>query len=108
MECLAQLTLSDLFLWCRNVLVVDDPIRPVKDGEVIQLIHGMSSRALNSHDVAAPMSPQHQEVTCYVDYNVSQPVQNLWRVVRVIGGEGEGGGAACLAVFLAHILYYYL
>ncbi|KAK2145245.1 hypothetical protein LSH36_693g02094 [Paralvinella palmiformis] len=34
----------------------------------------------NSHDVAAPMSPQYQEVSCYVDYNISFPAQNLWRV----------------------------
>jgi hypothetical protein len=27
---------------------------------VIQLVHGMTSRALNSHDVAAAMSPQNQ------------------------------------------------
>jgi len=36
---------------------------------------------LFSHDVAAPMSPQYQEVSCYVDYNISFPAQNLWRVV---------------------------
>jgi len=34
-----------------------------------------------SHDVAAPVTPQNQEVTCYIDYNVSMPAQNLWRVV---------------------------
>jgi len=41
---------------------------------------GITSRALNSHDVAAPMSPQCQEVACYIDYNISMPAQNLWRV----------------------------
>jgi dolichyl-phosphate-mannose-protein mannosyltransferase len=41
---------------------------------------GITSRALNSHDVAAPVSPQCQEVSCYIDYNVSMPAQNLWRV----------------------------
>lgn len=34
-----------------------------------------------SHDVAAPMSPQCQEVSCYIDYNVSSPEQSLWQVV---------------------------
>lgn len=34
-----------------------------------------------SHDVAAPVTPQNQEVSCYIDYNVSMPAQNLWRVV---------------------------
>ncbi|XP_012266663.2 protein O-mannosyltransferase 1 [Athalia rosae] len=61
-------------------LVVSKPIEPIKHGDVIQLVHGISSRALNSHDVAAPMSPQNQEVSCYIDYNVSMPAQNLWRV----------------------------
>lgn len=33
------------------------------------------------HDVAAPLSPHSQEVSCYVDYNISMPSQNLWRLV---------------------------
>ena len=37
-----------------------------------------------SHDVSGPVSPQHQEVTCYVDYNISFPAQNLWRVVSIV------------------------
>ncbi|XP_046468533.1 protein O-mannosyltransferase rt isoform X1 [Neodiprion pinetum] len=61
-------------------LVVTKPIDPIKHGDVIQLVHGISSRALNSHDVAAPMSPQNQEVSCYIDYNVSMPAQNMWRL----------------------------
>ena len=34
-----------------------------------------------SHDVAAPVSPLHQEVSGYIDHNVSFPAQNLWRLV---------------------------
>ncbi|XP_061586127.1 protein O-mannosyl-transferase 1 [Cololabis saira] len=64
----------------RQELVVDTPPRPVRHGDVIQLVHGMTSRFLNSHDVAAPMSPHSQEVSGYVDFNVSMPAQNLWRV----------------------------
>ena len=52
----------------------------IKNGDVIQLVHGMTHRALNSHDVAAAMSPQNQEVTCYIDYNISMSAENLWRV----------------------------
>jgi dolichyl-phosphate-mannose-protein mannosyltransferase len=37
-------------------------------------------RALNSHDVAAPMTPHCQEVTCYIDYNISMKAENLWKV----------------------------
>ncbi|XP_072750290.1 protein O-mannosyltransferase rt isoform X2 [Anoplolepis gracilipes] len=64
----------------RNDLVVTKPSEPIRHGDVIQLVHGITSRALNSHDVAAPMTPQSQEVSCYIDYNVSMPSQNLWRV----------------------------
>jgi dolichyl-phosphate-mannose-protein mannosyltransferase len=83
----------------KNDLAVEYPIDPIKHGDIIQLVHGITSRALNSHDVAAPMSPQCQvyhfepanatmfilisdiqEVSCYIDYNVSMSVQNLWRV----------------------------
>lgn len=52
----------------------------IKHGDEIQLIHGITSRALNSHDVASAMTPQSQEVSCYIDYNISMPAQNLWRV----------------------------
>ncbi|KAF6736319.1 Protein O-mannosyl-transferase 1 [Oryzias melastigma] len=64
----------------RQELVVDTPPKPVHHGDVIQLVHGMSSRLLNSHDVAAPMSPHAQEVSGYIDFNISMPAQNLWRV----------------------------
>ncbi|KAL3283415.1 hypothetical protein HHI36_006560 [Cryptolaemus montrouzieri] len=64
----------------KSDLVVEQPVDSIKDGDVIQLVHGITSRALNSHDVAAPVSPQCQEVSCYIDYNVSMPAQNLWRV----------------------------
>ncbi|XP_014238625.1 protein O-mannosyltransferase 1 [Trichogramma pretiosum] len=70
-------------------LVVSAPSQPIKHGDVIQLVHGITSRALNSHDVAAPMTPQCQEVSCYVDYNVSMPAQNLWRV-EIVSREVSG------------------
>ncbi|TSM86004.1 Protein O-mannosyl-transferase 1 [Bagarius yarrelli] len=61
-------------------VVVSSPPRPVRHGDLIQLLHGMTSRFLNTHDVAAPMSPHSQEVSGYIDFNVSMPSQNLWRV----------------------------
>ncbi|KAG7269000.1 hypothetical protein CRUP_033492 [Coryphaenoides rupestris] len=64
----------------RQELVVNTPPRPVRHGDVIQLLHGMTSRFLNSHDVAAPISPHAQEVSGYIDFNVSMAIQNLWRV----------------------------
>lgn len=73
----------------KNDLVVSEPIDKIRHGDIIQIVHGMTSRALNSHDVAAPMTPQNQEVSCYIDYNVSMPAQNLWKV-HIINRENEG------------------
>lgn len=72
----------------REDLKVYEPVDVIKDGDVIQLVHGMTHRALNSHDVAAPMSPHNQEVTCYIDYNISMSSENLWRV-DVINDDGN-------------------
>lgn len=64
----------------REELAVTEPIDTIKHGDTIQLVHGMTHRALNSHDVAAPVSPHNQEVSCYIDYNISMPSENLWKV----------------------------
>ncbi|ERE71240.1 protein O-mannosyl-transferase 1-like protein [Cricetulus griseus] len=64
----------------RHQLVVNNPPRPVRHGDIVQLVHGMTTRLLNTHDVAAPLSPHSQEVSCYIDYNISMPAQNLWRL----------------------------
>ncbi|XP_017784724.1 PREDICTED: protein O-mannosyltransferase 1 [Nicrophorus vespilloides] len=64
----------------KNDLVVEQPVDVIKHGDVVQLVHGITSRALNSHDVGAPMSPQCQEISCYIDYNISMPAQNMWKV----------------------------
>uniref|UniRef100_A0A3P9PPB4 Protein O-mannosyl-transferase 1 n=1 Tax=Poecilia reticulata TaxID=8081 RepID=A0A3P9PPB4_POERE len=72
----------------RQELVVDSPPRPVRHGDIIQLVHGMTSRLLNSHDVAAPMSPHAQEVSGYIDFNVSMATQNLWRL-EIYNREAE-------------------
>lgn len=61
-------------------LVVTEPSDKIKDGDLIQLVHGISGRSLNSHDVASAMSPYSQEVSCYVDHNISMPAQNVWQV----------------------------
>lgn len=71
-------------------MVVHEPLERIKDGDLIQLVHGITSRTLNSHDVAAPVSPHHQEVSCYIDYNISMASQNLWRV-QLLNPEETGG-----------------
>uniref|UniRef100_A0A1B6EE73 Protein O-mannosyltransferase 1 n=1 Tax=Clastoptera arizonana TaxID=38151 RepID=A0A1B6EE73_9HEMI len=73
----------------KNNLVVSYPVDSINHGDIIQIVHGITSRALNSHDVAAPVSPQNQEVSCYIDYNVSMPAQNLWKV-DIINREQAG------------------
>ncbi|XP_043914336.1 protein O-mannosyl-transferase 1 isoform X2 [Protopterus annectens] len=72
----------------KQQLVVSNPPHPVRHGSIVQLVHGMTSRCLNTHDVAAPVSPHAQEVSCYVDYNISMPAQNLWRV-EIMNRESE-------------------
>ncbi|KAH0505324.1 Protein O-mannosyl-transferase 1 [Microtus ochrogaster] len=64
----------------RHQLVVNNPPRPVRHGDIIQLVHGMTTRLLNTHDVAAALSPHSQEVSCYIDYNISMPAQSLWKL----------------------------
>jgi dolichyl-phosphate-mannose-protein mannosyltransferase len=61
-------------------LVVTEPHDKIKDGDLIQLVHGLTGRTLNSHDVASAMSPFSQEVSCYVDHNISMPAQNVWQI----------------------------
>ncbi|XP_006813212.1 protein O-mannosyl-transferase 1-like [Saccoglossus kowalevskii] len=73
----------------RSSLTVDNPPKAVKHGDVIQLLHGTSGRALNSHDVAAPLSPHYMEVSCYIDYNISHPAQNLWKL-EIANRDTEG------------------
>nr|XP_057927499.1 protein O-mannosyl-transferase 1 [Doryrhamphus excisus] len=72
----------------RADLVAASPPRAVRHGDIVQLFHGMTSRFLNSHDVAAPVSPHAQEVSGYIDFNVSMPAQNLWRV-DIVNREAE-------------------
>ncbi|XP_063754336.1 protein O-mannosyl-transferase 1 isoform X2 [Eleginops maclovinus] len=88
----------------RQQLVVSSPPRPIRHGDVIQLVHGMTSRFLNSHDVAAPMSPHSQEVSGYIDFNVSMPAQNLWRVeVSNREAESESWKTILSEVRLVHV-----
>uniref|UniRef100_A0A671U5T0 Protein O-mannosyl-transferase 1 n=1 Tax=Sparus aurata TaxID=8175 RepID=A0A671U5T0_SPAAU len=88
----------------RQELVVSSPPRPVRHGDVIQLVHGMTSRFLNSHDVAAPMSPHAQEVSGYIDFNVSMPTQNLWRVdISNREAESESWKTILSDVRLVHV-----
>lgn len=45
--------------------------------------------SLRRHDVAAPFSPYAQEISCYIDYNISMPAQTLWKV-EITNRESDG------------------
>ncbi|XP_017133950.1 protein O-mannosyltransferase 1 isoform X1 [Drosophila elegans] len=71
-----------------NLVVGDNP-DVIRHGDIIQLVHGITSRALNSHDVAAAMTPQCQEVSCYIDYEIKMAGELLWRV-EILNRDSEG------------------
>lgn len=79
--------ISDVFECCRDDLHVTPPLDKIKHGDIVQLVHGITLRNLNTHNVAAPLSATKQEVSCYIDHNVSMPAQDLWRVEIVNRGE---------------------
>nr|CAG4638251.1 EOG090X015P [Cyclestheria hislopi] len=64
----------------RSDLAVAAPLDKIHHGDLIQLVHGITGRTLNTHNVAAPASPTKQEVSCYIDHNVSMPAQDIWRL----------------------------
>lgn len=70
-------------------LVVSEPHDKIRNGDLIQLVHGLTGRTLNSHDVASSMSPFSQEVSCYVDHNISMPEQDVWQV-RLVNPHDTG------------------
>ncbi|XP_053328378.1 protein O-mannosyl-transferase 1 [Spea bombifrons] len=72
----------------RQAMVVGSPPQAVRHGDTIQVVHGMTARFLNTHDVAAPFSPYSQEISCYIDYNVSMPAQTLWKV-EIVNRESD-------------------
>lgn len=71
----------------RDDLHVTPPLDKIKHGDIVQLVHGITLRNLNTHNVAAPLSSTKQEVSCYVDHNVSMPAQDLWRLVIINRAE---------------------
>ncbi|XP_069603641.1 protein O-mannosyl-transferase 1 isoform X2 [Ranitomeya imitator] len=73
----------------RQDMVVSAPPRVVRHGDTVQLLHGMTARFLNTHDVAAPFSPYAQEISGYIDYNISMPAQTLWKV-EIQNRESDG------------------
>jgi len=51
----------------------------VKNGDVIRLIHSQTGRNLHSHEVAAPITKAHKEVSCYGNTTVGD-AKDHWKV----------------------------
>ncbi|XP_038054407.1 protein O-mannosyl-transferase 1-like [Patiria miniata] len=83
---------------------VRDISKRIKNGDIVQLVHGKTGRVLNSHDVAAPMSPHFMEVSGYIDYNITIPEQSLWKVI-ILNAETEGDTWKALS---SHVRFLHL
>jgi dolichyl-phosphate-mannose--protein O-mannosyl transferase len=59
--------------------VPDDP-SPVRHGDIVEFVHGYSRKLLNSHDVAAPLTPQMQEVAGYINYSAKFVPYLHWKI----------------------------
>ena len=73
------------------------PPRAVLDGDVVQLVHAVTGRSLNSHDVASPLHAVAQEVSCYGEGDERLRREDKWRVELYdspgAGSSGSGGAA---------------
>lgn len=67
-----------------------DPIEPIRDGDVIRLVHNSTGHLLHSHRVAAPVNGKDYEVSGYGRLDHMDP-NDLWRVEIVkesrVGGQ---------------------
>lgn len=54
---------------------------PIRNNDVIELVHVRTDKLLNSHDVAAPLSPANQEIAGYVNYSAKFIPYLHWRIV---------------------------
>ena len=66
-----------------------DPKIPIKDGDIVRLLHAETEKYLMTHDVASPLTLTNQEVTAVEAFEKSdEKYENtLWRVDIVSGGN---------------------
>lgn len=57
---------------------------PIRNNDIIELVHVVTQKLLNSHDVAAPLSPANQEIAGYVNYSAKFVPYLQWRIVRLV------------------------
>lgn len=53
----------------------------MKNNDVIELVHVKTEKLLNSHDVAAPLSPANQEIAGYINYSAKFIPYLQWKIV---------------------------
>jgi dolichyl-phosphate-mannose-protein mannosyltransferase len=75
-------------LWDEPEYNPNDGIRFLKDGDVIRLSHGPTTRNLHSHTVPAPISKLNNEVSCYGNSTIGD-VHDYW-VVEVVDDIKQG------------------
>ena len=59
--------------------VPDDEPRFIGDGSVIRLIHTQTGRNLHSHDIAAPVTKGHKEVSSYGNLTIGDD-KDHWKI----------------------------
>ena len=55
------------------------PIRPVQNGDVVRLIHAQTGRNLHSHNIPAPVTKAHFEVSAYGNLTIGDD-KDHWRI----------------------------
>ena len=55
------------------------PLRFIGDGDVIRFIHGQTGRNLHSHNIPAPVSKGHHEVSCYGNMTIGDD-KDHWKI----------------------------
>jgi dolichyl-phosphate-mannose-protein mannosyltransferase len=69
-------------VWSDPAYSSSDPLRYLAHGDVIRLSHASTTRNLHSHEVPAPMTKSHNEVSCYGNSTIGDE-KDYW-VVEVV------------------------
>lgn len=76
--------------------ISEDEIRFLKHGDTIRLVHSSTGRNLHSHPVAAPVSKQNHEVSCYGNATIGD--SNDYWIVEVVDDLVRGKKAKNIEV----------
>ncbi|XP_064395458.1 protein O-mannosyl-transferase 1-like isoform X2 [Halichondria panicea] len=68
---------------------ISEDIGVVRNGDEVEVVHLLSGKLLNSHDVAAPLSPTLQEVAGYINYSAAFVPHVHWKVSVVGLKDGD-------------------